>query len=248
MGQVVKAREAVRIALVGDYNANVPAHRAIPVALERAARVAGVHVESVWLPTPDILTGTVLAGYDGIWCVPASPYLEMNGALTAIRYAREQRLPFLGTCGGFQHALLEYARHQLGWSDAEHAETAPESQSAIITPLSCSLLETVADIQLVPETLIAQAYGTLKITERYQCRYGLRHDLNQEMFAGLLSVSGRDAEGAVRAIELQGHPFFVASLFQPERAALQAQLPPLVAAFVNACVDQQCRLSEESYP
>ncbi|WP_341523407.1 CTP synthase [Pseudomonas sp. G.S.17] len=239
MERVSRTGETVRIALVGDYNASVPAHRAIPLALEMAASAASVQVEYSWVPTPQVQDGAGLAGFDGIWCVPASPYLDMNGALTAIRYARERPLPFLGTCGGFQHALIEYARNVLGWQDAEHAETAPESANAIITPLTCSLLEVVADIRLRPGSLIAQAYEQLDIAECYQCRYGLRAELHEELFSGALGVSGRDKNGEIRAIELQGHPFFVASLFQPERAALAGSLPPLVAAFLGACLE--CR-------
>ncbi len=85
--------------------------------------------------------------------------------------------------------------------------------------------------------MIAQAYGKLDIAECYQCRYGLRAELHQELFAGALGVSGRDKNGEIRAIELQGHPFFVASLFQPERTALDGRLPPLVAAFLGACLE-----------
>jgi CTP synthase (UTP-ammonia lyase) len=135
----MKQKHDIRIALVGDYDEGVPAHQAIPVALDRVAGETGIVVEFHWLPTPEVGDGAGLQAFDGIWCVPASPYRDMNGALTAIRYARENQVPFLGTCGGFQHALLEYARNYLGWSDAEHAETAPDSARAIITPLSCSL-------------------------------------------------------------------------------------------------------------
>lgn len=239
MEQVIQAGTRVHIALIGDYNAGVPAHRAIAIALDMAADAADVRADYRWISTPQVKDGAALADFDGIWCVPASPYLEMTGALTGIRYARERSLPFLGTCGGFQHALIEYARNVLGWQDADHAETAPESANAIITPLTCSLLEVVADIRLVPDSLIAQAYGKLEIAECYQCRYGLRPELQEALFSGALKVSGTDVHDDIRAIELQGHPFFVASLFQPERAALEGRLPPLVAAFLNACVARQ---------
>jgi CTP synthase (UTP-ammonia lyase) len=228
-------KQAIRIALVGDYDEQVAAHQAIPVALDRVAGEAGVVVQFDWLPTPEVGSGEALKSFDGIWCVPASPYRDMNGALTAIRFAREQRVPFLGTCGGFQHALLEYARNCLGWTDAEHAETAPQSQRAIITELSCSLVEAFAPIRLVPGSRIADAYGSEQTQERYRCRYGLRKALEEQVFAGPLKVSGYDPEGEIRAMELEGHPFFVATLFQPERAALEGTTPPLVKAFVNAC-------------
>lgn len=231
----MKQKQVIRIALVGDYDDSVPAHQAIPVALDRVAGETGIVVDFQWVPTPEVGEGTGLKAFDGIWCVPASPYRDMNGALTAIRLAREQHVPFLGTCGGFQHALLEYARNHLGWADAEHAETAPDSDQAIITPLSCSLVEAFAPIRLQPGSRIARAYGSEETQERYRCRYGLRKELEAQIFAGPLKVSGYDLDEEVRAMELEGHPFFVATLFQPERAALEGKTPPLVKAFVLAC-------------
>jgi CTP synthase (UTP-ammonia lyase) len=227
--------QKIQIALVGDYEPSVPAHQAIPVALDRVASETGLDVQATWVPTTEIGDGVGLQAFDGIWCVPASPYRNMDGALTAIRFARERQVPFLGTCGGFQHALLEYARNYLGWTDAEHAETAPESENAIITPLSCSLVEAFAPIRLCPGSRIAAAYGALETHERYRCRYGLRKELKADVFAGPLKVSGYDEDDEVRAMELDGHPFFVATLFQPERAALEGSTPPLVKAFVLAC-------------
>lgn len=101
MGNADNTRNGIRIGLVGDFNADVPAHQAIPLALQRAAEANHVSVGFEWLPTPLIGSGAQLAGFDGLWCVPASPYLDMQGALTAIRFAREHRVPFLGTCGDF---------------------------------------------------------------------------------------------------------------------------------------------------
>lgn len=232
-------QSVIRVALVGDYDEDVPAHRAIPVALKRVADELGISLYWQWCPTCEVGEGNDLRTFDGIWCVPASPYRDMDGALTGIRFAREQRVPFLGTCGGFQHALLEFARNQLGWTDAEHAETAPDSDRAIITPLSCSLVEAFALIRLTPGSRIANAYGALETQERYRCRYGLRKELESAIFAESMKVSGYDLDDEVRAIELQGHPFFVATLFQPERAALEGLTPPLVKAFVQACRVQE---------
>jgi len=205
------------------------------VALERIANETVFNVQGTWVATPDIGDGASLRTFDGIWCVPASPYRDMAGALSAIRFARERQVSFLGTCGGFQHALLEYARNHLGWADAEHAETAPESENAIITPLSCSLVEAFAPIRLRADSRIAAAYDALETRERYRCRYGLRKELEADVFGGPLKVSGYDDDNEVRAMELDGHPFFVATLFQPERAALEGRTPPLVKAFVLAC-------------
>lgn len=100
----------LRVALVGDYDPAVIAHQAISRALALAAEACGRPVQPQWLPTESISRDADLDDFDAIWCVPASPYRSMDGALRAIRYARERGVPFLGTCGGFQHAVLEYAR------------------------------------------------------------------------------------------------------------------------------------------
>jgi len=166
--------------------------------------------------------------------VPASPYRDTEGALAAIRFAREAPRPFLGTCGGFQHALLEYARSVLGWADAEHGENAPTGNRLVITPLSCSLVEVGGNLRFDPDSRLARAYGCLESREEYHCRFGLNPALAQELTSGRLRAVGWDESGEVRAVELDGHPFFVATLFQPERAALQSRLPPAVRAFVAA--------------
>ncbi|WP_434677276.1 CTP synthase [Pseudomonas sp. R1-18] len=234
-----RTHRTLHIGLVGDFNPQVPAHRAIPLALAMAAEKVGIQVTPHWLPTTTIGTGDSLAVFDGLWCVPASPYLDMQGALTAIRFARERQVPFLGTCGGFQHALIEHARHCLGWQDAEHGETSPDAPNLIIAPLSCALLDTTATIYLTADSRIATAYGRQEITERYQCRYGLRPELEAAMFADDLKVSGRGSDGDIRSVERDDHPFFIATLFQPERAVLAGTLPPLVAAFLQACNARQ---------
>lgn len=225
----------IRIALIGDYDPQVTAHQAIPLALEMATEHSGLNVQWQWLATDEIHAETPLHPFDGFWCVPASPYRHMDGALLAIRFAREQRRPFLGTCGGFQHAVLEYARNVLGWSDAEHGETAPDAARALLTPLSCALVEAVDSIHLAEGSLIAQAYESAEIREGYRCRYGVNPQFEGELLERGLHAVGHDSQQGLRAVELSGHPFFVATLFQPERAALGGVLPPLVGALVQAC-------------
>ena len=117
----------MRIALVGDHDTSVKAHRAIPLALQRAREATGHQIEWEWLHTADLRDdpSPQLAPFGGIWCVPASPYANTAGAIAAIRFARESGRAFLGTCGGFQHALLEYAEAVWGVSRPAHAETHP---------------------------------------------------------------------------------------------------------------------------
>jgi CTP synthase (UTP-ammonia lyase) len=225
---------AIRIGLIGDYDASVLAHQAIPRALALAADAVAEPVECEWIPTEEIREASRVSGFDGLWCVPASPYRNMEGALRAIRFAREEGRPFLGTCGGFQHAILEYARHVLGWADAEHAETKPNAARPVITPLTCALVEKTDTIRFRQGSILAAAYGCLEATEGYHCNYGINPAFSSAIVSGPLRVSAEDGGGDVRAVELDGHPFFVATLFQPERAALIGKTPPVVAAFVRA--------------
>ncbi|MCY1334900.1 CTP synthase [compost metagenome] len=224
----------LRIGLVGEQDNRITAHRAIARALELAAEAMGQALEPVWLAT-DRIDPQQLEGFDGLWCVPGSPYRDTEGALRAIAHARVHALPFLGTCGGFQHALLEHARNVLGWCDAEHAESTPDAPRAVISLLPCALRETLERVQLRAGSRLARAYGESEAFEGYHCGYGLNPAFREQLTQGPLRVCALDASGAVRAVERDDHPFFVATLFQPERAALIGRLPPLVAAFVRAC-------------
>jgi CTP synthase (UTP-ammonia lyase) len=233
----------VRLGLIGDYNPAVLAHQAIPLALNLAGKVEAVAVRHEWIPTQEIRDESRVSGFDALWCMPGSPYRSMEGALRAIRFAREQGRPFLGTCGGFQHAIIEYARNVLGWADAEHAETAPSAARAVITPLSCALVEKTDTIRFQKGSILAAAYGCLEASEEYHCSYGINPAFLSTIVSGPLRFSAEDGAGEVRAVELEGHPFFVATLFQPERAALTGNIPPLVAAFVRATVSTRTGMS-----
>jgi CTP synthase (UTP-ammonia lyase) len=226
----------LRVALVGDPDPDVPAHRAIPVALRLAADRTGIAVELDWLPTPTLAgdVPAVLADFAAVWCVPASPYANTDGALAAIRFAREAGRPFLGTCGGFQHALLEYARHVLGVAAADHAELHPDAAVPLIAPLACSLVEQTGTVRFADGSRLRAIYGAEAADEPYHCRYGLNPAYERLFADGPLRVAAWDGAGEVRAVELAGHPFFVATLYQPERAALRGASHPLVEAFVVA--------------
>ncbi|HET7608966.1 MAG TPA: CTP synthase [Gammaproteobacteria bacterium] len=224
-----------RIALVGDYSESVVAHRAIPQALKSAASELRADVTWEWLASRDLPpTGAArLEPYAGFWCVPGSPYENMQGVLDAIRFARVQKRPFLGTCGGFQHALLEYA--QAVWDiEALHAETNPEAEDPVIAPLACSLVEVTAALRFERGSRLRAIYGRDSADEEYHCNYGLNPRYAERLRSGPLTIAARDAEGGVRAVELRDHPFFIGTLFQPERSALRGQTPPLVKAFVEA--------------
>jgi CTP synthase (UTP-ammonia lyase) len=232
------ATAVVNIGVVGDRDDSITAHRALPIALDLAAQAQRVSMRYEWLATEAIDDDVQrLAPFDALWCVPGSPYRSMDGALRAIRYARENCVPFLGTCGGFQHAVVEYARNVLGWHDADHAETAEgEGRRLVISALECSLVEACETLRAVPGSQLAAAYGAPTFEEGYRCRFGLNPDFLDALLAGPLTVAATGPADDVRALELRrgAHPFYLLTLFQPERAALQGQAPPLVRAFVAA--------------
>lgn len=230
---------ATRIALVGDFSAEVVAHRAIPLALELAQEALGVELIGDWVRTRDLRDAARdLAGWDAVWLVPGSPYENPAGALDAVRFARESHRPFLGTCGGFQHALIEFARNVAGLAGADHAETAPDASAPIIAPLACSLVEQDGVVRFAPDSLVRSAFGCDNAPVRYHCRFGFNAAYRDRLESAGLRFTAFDEHGEIRAAELSParHPFFVGTLFQPERSALRGELPPLARAFAAAAI------------
>jgi CTP synthase (UTP-ammonia lyase) len=224
------------LALVGDYSPDVVAHRSIPLALTLACSAGEPAPGWTWIDTAT-LSGDVAAqlqAFDGIWCVPGSPYVNTDGAIAAIRFAREEGRPFLGTCGGFQHALLEYASAVWGMPSPGHAEVDPDAADPLISPLSCSFVEKSGTIGFEPGSRLSAVYGAAEAVESYHCRYGLNPNYADRLASGPLRVAARDLEGDVRAFELDEHPFFVATLYQPERSGLAGLRHRLIVAFVDA--------------
>ncbi|HYV97843.1 MAG TPA: gamma-glutamyl-gamma-aminobutyrate hydrolase family protein [Gemmatimonadaceae bacterium] len=211
------------------------AHRAIPAALELVG-----NCEHEWLAT-DKLRAVDLNQFDGLWAVPATPYRDGKAVIAAIRFARESRVPFLGTCGGFQHMILEYAANVWGVDRPAHAEEDPGADDPVITPLACALVETTGNVRFAPGSRLATAYGALGSVEGYHCSYGISPRHINRFASGELRVTAWDDAGSVRAVELGGHPFFVGTLFQPERAALEGRVPQIVRAFVRAAREREIR-------
>jgi CTP synthase (UTP-ammonia lyase) len=230
-----------RLALVGDRSPAVQAHARIPellAAVDLASAAAGrPAVDPYWVGTGEVASAdTDLSGFDGIWALPGSPYASLDGMLAAIRFARTNGVPFLGTCGGFQHMLLEWAVSVCGL-DVEHAEAGDGTREALIRPLRCSLVGEEALVHVVPGTRVAEILGAAARTERYFCSYGLDQRFEEALVAAGLVVAGRDDDGEVRLAELPGHPFFVGALFQPELSSTRSWVHPLIDAFLAAVRD-----------
>lgn len=223
------------IAVIGDRDPSIVAHRGIEKSFE-LARAARLPIEFAWIPTERIRPGDAseFDRFCGVWCVPGSPYRSTEGALWAIELARTRLIPFLGTCGGFQHALLEYARRVLGRIDAEHAELRPDAATPLLHALSCSLVERTQRVFAQPGSRFCEHYGADAGEEGFHCSYGLNPSFETWFASSELRFTARSEDGAVRAFELAGHPFFLGTLFQPERRALAGEVHPLVMAFLRA--------------
>jgi CTP synthase (UTP-ammonia lyase) len=223
-----------RLALVGDRSPSVQAHQKIPALIDATTTSDSPAIEVYWLHSTDIATPDDVAGFDGVWAIPGSPYESTSGVLAAIQAARTGGIPFLGTCAGFQHLLLEFARDVCGLAAVDNAERDPEAAELLIVPLECSLLGEEATVLIEPGTAAAEVMGPGPTTERYFCRYGLNRDYLDILQRHGLVFSGRDDRGEVRVAELPGHPFCIASLFQPELSSDRTWVHPLIAAFAAA--------------
>jgi len=191
--------------------------------------------EAVWISTDSVGEGESLAEFDGVWCVPGMPYRNAEGAISAIRFARVTNRPFLGTSAGFQYALIEYARNVMGFSEADHQKTNPMAKMPLIAPLGCGLAGVKARVQLTRGSHLHNAYRAAESVEEYHCSFGLNNRYRRLLESGALCVTAVDDQHEVRAVELDGHPFFVATLFQPE---MHTPASPLIPAFVAACKRQ----------
>lgn len=226
------------ICLLGDYSEDVLAHLAISRCLDLAKNSADFpgQINAVWCHTASIGSVADFEDYDGIWCVPASPYANTGGVLAVLEMVRTRRIPFLGTCGGYQHALIEYAQQVLGIEKADHAELIPEAESPLIAPLACALVEASEPLRVQPGSQLHQFYGCEEIVEQYHCSFGLNDSYRSLFEGGPLTFSVLNSTNAPRAFELGDHPFFIGTAYQPERAALDDRLHPLVAAFFHAAI------------
>ncbi|WP_298337535.1 hypothetical protein [Ferrimicrobium sp.] len=231
----------IQIAVIGDHDPDNETHVATSAALRHAADQLGVALEVSWIGTDQIAdqVAATLAPFDGMVIAPGSPYRSLDGALEAIKHARQQGVPLLGTCGGFQHIVLEFARNVLGFPEAHHAEYNPYASTLFITPLSCSLAGQTMTVHIKEGTLAAAAYRTATVNERYYCNFGLNPDYLDTLIHAGLTLSGTDSGGEPRILELSSHPFFVATLFVPQTSSKPGTPHPLLASLLSATTNKR---------
>jgi CTP synthase (UTP-ammonia lyase) len=128
----------------------------------------------------------------------------------------------------------------LGMADADHQKSHPKAHTPLISPLGCALAGVKARVRLTPGSAIRRAYGTPEAMVEYHCSFGLNSRYRRLMESGSLHMTALDDQDEIRALELDGHPFFAATLFQPEMETPSV----FVNAFVGACMRQRTRLTK----
>ena len=237
----------IRIGILGDFNPEFRSHHATNDSLQHAAKKLGAKVESSWIPTPSLLepsANAVLASYDGLWGSPGSPYKSFDGMLKGIQFARVHDRPYLGTCGGFQYALIECVRNVVGIRDATTAEEEPTAKNIVIYPVSCAvpnraanapkLSGVVPNIHLQKGSRLASCYGKEDVEEEFFCNFEVNPKFEEAVVKAGFPVVARGERGECRAIESPRHRFYIASLFQPQLMSREDSPHPVVIEFVRA--------------
>ncbi|OUM95668.1 MAG: CTP synthase [Thermobacillus sp. ZCTH02-B1] len=240
---------SVEIAIVGKYVALHDAYLSIVEALGHAGIDAEREVKIRWVSAEDVTPDNVdelLAGVHGVLVPGGFGDRGIEGKITAIRWAREKRVPFFGICLGMQMAVIEFARNVMGLAGANSSEIDPSTPHPVI-----DLLPEQKDIEdlggtmrlglypckIVPGTLAARAYGDELIYERHRHRYEFNNEYREQIEAAGLRVSGTSPDGRlVEMIELPDHPWFLAVQFHPEFTSRPNRPHALFREFVNAAI------------
>jgi len=218
------------ILLLGDHNASSVTHRELDAAIKLLP--SSVRARWVGTDTPDAMRTSQA---DGVWAVSGSPYRNDAAVYSAIASARTSGQPFLGTCGGFQYAVVEFARHVAAIADADHAETTPDGRTLVVDRLACSLVGQERLVTAVPGTRMHDVCGSAPFVGFHWCNYGLAPAYAERLAEYGLVMAARADDAGVEAVELRNHPFFLATLFQPQIGSIAGQpLHPVVQAFVAA--------------
>ncbi|MCR5216153.1 MAG: CTP synthase [Lachnospiraceae bacterium] len=242
----------VTIALVGKYVELHDAYLSVAESLRHGGIANHSEVEIDWVDsetlTPDTITGR-LAHADGILVPGGFGTRGIEGKLLAIEYARTKKIPFLGICLGMQLAIIEFARHVCGITDAtsmELDEKAPHQVIALLPDqkdvenLGGTLRLGAYPCTLKENTLAASLYGTTSITERHRHRYEVNNDYREVLTSHGLTLCGLSPDGhIVEMIELAEHPYFIATQAHPEFKSRPDEPHPLFAGLIKAALEHQ---------
>lgn len=206
---------AVDIALVGDENNAHPSHQELNAVRDSL----GKDVRTKWVAT-DRDQVRKLTGFDGIWLTPGSPYADDAAAYEAVRWARERDVPFLGTCGGLQYAVVEYFRDVLHERGASHAESDGPDDRNVIRRLACGLQGEERLVRPIPGTRFAKLTNGAPFAAMHYCNFGPGPDELRRLVAGGVVFEATADDVDAEVIELPTSQFFMLTLFQPQIGAL----------------------------
>ena len=225
----------MKIGIVGEYNPEYPSQRATNDALMHSFKKLGVRIENEWVPTASIpeQMDKIKKTYNGFWIAPGSPE-SVNGVLLIIQYARENNIPLLGTCGGFQNILIEYARNKLMIEEAGHEEHDPNASKLVINKLTCSLVGQKGEVIIKSHSKVSGIYQKSNVTEQFRCNYGLNSEYQTQIDESGLRIVGEDTQGRPRIIEIPELNFFIGTLFVPQLSSTQENPHCLVNSFIES--------------
>ena len=246
------AHRHVRIALVGKYTKLHDAYLSVVESLHHAATANDAVMDIRWVESDELTEENVaqtLEGCDGVLVPGGFGDRGIEGMITAIRYAREHRVPFLGICLGMQMAVVEFARHVLGMADANSSEFSSTTAHPVIDlmPDQAGVTDKGGTMRLgrYPCVLAEgsksrKLYGAAEISERHRHRYEFNNDFREAVEAAGLHAAGLSPDGRlVEIVELPEHPWFVGAQFHPEFKSRPDRPHPLFFGFVEASLAGQ---------
>ena len=242
---------AVKIALVGKYIQLNDAYLSVVEALRHACIAQDASLDVHWVCSEQIETegaDALLKGMDAVVVPGGFGNRGVEGKIAAIRWAREQRVPFLGLCLGMQTAVIEWAKNQAGLADASSAELDPTTPHPVIhllpeqqdvVDLGGTMRLGVYPCRITPGTLAEKLYGDAVVYERHRHRYEFNNAYRNLLLESGYVVSGTSPDGRlVELIELKGHPFFTACQYHPEFLSRPGKPHPLFRGLIEAAQDR----------
>jgi CTP synthase len=253
MVERVKAprRGTVRIAVVGKYTSLVDSYKSVAEALVHGGIANDVGVEIAWLSSEDFEAdrpADVLAGFDGLLIPGGFGVRGVEGMLDAVRYSRENDLPFFGICLGLQVAVIEYARNACGMAESHSSEFRGDLDQAVIclmdsqrnvTDMGGTMRLGAYPARLRQGSRAHEAYGSLEISERHRHRYEVNNAYRDVLAEHGMRFSGLSPDGnLVEIIELPDHPWFLGCQFHPELKSRPMRAHALFTAFIRAAAQR----------
>ena len=258
---IKNAKREVTIALVGKYVQLHDAYLSVEESLFHAGTACGAVVHIRWIDSETVTPENVaqkLAGCSGVLVPGGFGDRGIEGMIAAARYARESGLPYFGICLGMQIAVIEFARHVLGWADAHSTEMAPQTTHPVIDlmPDQVGVSSKGGTMRLgqYPCVLAADSraralYGQAEISERHRHRYEFNNDFRDRITAaGLLPVGTSPDGRLVEIVEIPAHPWFVGVQFHPEFKSRPDRPHPLFKGFVAAALTKKQKGNSDPLP